>query len=188
MWICDSSLRLCAFAFNLFGEAKSFNHLYGQWRKTFMKFLCDQMLARLGRWLRAAGYDTEIILTSMPDCDILARAINDQRILLTRDRDFLAMHAGDNLVFLHGNTLDECVAELTKKLNIHWQLHLFSRCTLCNSLLIEISNDDSRIPQDIKQRCQHVWVCTSCNKIYWDGSHTKRMKNTLESWMQFTDE
>lgn len=35
-----------------------------------MKFLCDHMLSRLGKWLRAAGYDTEIIVSSISDHEI----------------------------------------------------------------------------------------------------------------------
>ena len=36
-----------------------------------MKFLCDEMLAEVGRWLRIAGYDTEIVEKSIVDGEIL---------------------------------------------------------------------------------------------------------------------
>lgn len=41
--------------------------------KRMRKFLCDQMCAELGRWLRAAGFDTAIIDTALEDQKILSR-------------------------------------------------------------------------------------------------------------------
>ncbi|MBX6323464.1 MAG: hypothetical protein IRY94_16695, partial [Rhodospirillaceae bacterium] len=49
-------------------------------------FLCDHMLIRLGRWLRAAGDDTAIAPGTMPDTAVLAWALRDSRLLLTRAR------------------------------------------------------------------------------------------------------
>ena len=55
--------------------------------------LCDRMLIRLGRWLRAAGYDTEIAADAIADRLLLDHAIREGRLLLTRDRK-LAEHRG----------------------------------------------------------------------------------------------
>ena len=51
-----------------------------------LRLLCDEMLAGLGRWLRLAGYDTEIAGRGRRDRDILEQAHAKQRVLLTRDR------------------------------------------------------------------------------------------------------
>ena len=68
-----------------------------------MKFLCDEMLAGLGRWLRAAGYDTEIAETQMEDSKILDRAMREKRFLLTRDRHFQEMATdGKTIIVLVG--------------------------------------------------------------------------------------
>jgi uncharacterized protein len=68
------------------------------------KFLCDHMLVRLGRWLRAAGYDTAIIEDALSDREILDRAIHEERLLLTRDSHFLKMIAPEKtVIYLRGN-------------------------------------------------------------------------------------
>ena len=51
-----------------------------------LRFLCDEMLAGLGRWLRIAGYDTAIASGGRRDRDLVKQAHAEQRILLTRDR------------------------------------------------------------------------------------------------------
>ena len=49
------------------------------------------MLQRLGRWLRAAGYDTLIARNAESDYELLRQALDEGRLLITRDRE-LAKH------------------------------------------------------------------------------------------------
>ena len=51
-----------------------------------MKFLCDQMLARLGKWLRAAGYDARIIDEPLRDRQVLEIALAENRLLADQER------------------------------------------------------------------------------------------------------
>lgn len=46
-------------------------------------FLVDEMLQRLGPWLRAAGYDTRIATHAEADYYLLRQAIDEGRLLLT---------------------------------------------------------------------------------------------------------
>lgn len=43
----------------------------GRWA---LRLLCDEMLKGIGRWLRAAGYDTAIAQDGVADEDLLARS------------------------------------------------------------------------------------------------------------------
>ncbi len=152
--------------------------------KEIMKFICDQMLIRLGRWLRAAGYDVEIIEKSLPDNEILQRALDQNRLLLTRDRHFLKT-ASKNVIWLQANALEDCICELTQKIAIDWLMNPFSRCTLCNQNLEEIITHDSRIPANVKGQFNRYWICPSCKRIYWEGSHTQSMKLKLSCWQHY---
>lgn len=149
-----------------------------------MKFLCDQMLVRLGRWLRAAGYDTVIASQSaaLSDCELLEQAKKEKRLLLTRDRHFCEMKDSQELiVWLKVNTLEECIIELSKKLPIDWLKDPFSRCLLCNSSLIDADAAilNKLLPQNIIVQHKHFWFCPHCQKVYWHGSHTYRMRQEL---------
>jgi uncharacterized protein len=48
------------------------------------------MLTGIGRWLRAAGYDTVIAAGGASDADLLAQARAESRVLLTCDRGLAA--------------------------------------------------------------------------------------------------
>jgi uncharacterized protein with PIN domain len=149
-----------------------------------MKFLCDQMLVRLGRWLRAAGYDTIVIETPLTDREILDRALAESRYLITRDRHFLDMKEAEGiLVWLEANAVEECVRELSRKVFINWVKRPFSRCLLCNAELREAGLEVlDQVPEDVRLNCKKFWRCEKCGKIYWMGTHTQKMLSKLREW------
>lgn len=150
-----------------------------------MKFLCDQMFSRLGRWLRAAGYDTEIVSASTSDKEILEQAQQEERFLLSRDRYFLEQNPSSGwVVFLAGNRVEEAAQELGQRLRIDWLKDPFSRCLVCNQKLVPVERDVvvNLVPPEIFRRFDVFWKCLPCNKIYWQGSHAQRMLESLKRW------
>jgi uncharacterized protein len=153
-----------------------------------LKFLCDQMLANLAPWLRAAGYDTLIVHPKMSDREILQQAVKEGRYLLTRDRHFLEMDdPNKKIVFLPGETLEELATHLKSITHLNWLARPFSRCLLCNE---ELTFPDPEIvkrqvPDQILAQERRFWYCKHCNKVYWEGSHTKRMFAQLQAWQHF---
>lgn len=151
------------------------------------KLYCDEMLKGLGRWLRAAGYDTRIAADGAPDRDLLAAARREGRRLLTRDAALLAHRgAADAVVLLHCNRIDECALEAARRLPIDWLYRPFSRCLLCNTALVPPpAGQWERIPPRARQRVQSradVSYCPSCDKVYWSGTHSRRMRAILARW------
>jgi uncharacterized protein with PIN domain len=91
------------------------------------------MLIRLGRWLRAAGYETAIATARGADSALLDDARCQGRTLITRDRKMLEIrNARACTLVLAGNGLGKWVAEVTDGLGIDWLKAPFSRCLLCN--------------------------------------------------------
>lgn len=145
------------------------------------KFFCDEMLARLGRWLRAAGHDTLIASPATKDSVILEESLREKRILLTRDRLFLPH---PDVIILNANTVRDCIHELNHKIKLNWLYRPFSRCMLCNHELKETLENEfiQQIPPDIRQQVTRIWYCEFCKKVFWEGSHTKRMLKQLKQW------
>jgi uncharacterized protein with PIN domain len=101
-----------------------------------LRFLCDEMLAGLGRWLRIAGYDTAIASRGCRDRDLVEQAHAEERIQLTRDRRLVEIRrAGDRTIVLEGVGIDACARELGRRLALDWTFDPLSRCTLCNTPL-----------------------------------------------------
>jgi len=145
------------------------------------------MLARLGRWLRAAGYNTVIIDQPLSDREIAQRAREEQRIVITRDRHFLEFQEiSDLVIWLKANSVEECARELSERLPLNWTLAPFSRCLVCNQKLIETDSVGLvLVPKVVRRRYTKFWLCEQCGKIYWRGSHTEKMLHTLHAWMEF---
>jgi uncharacterized protein with PIN domain len=151
-----------------------------------VKFLCDEMLKGLAKWLRVAGYDTLLAADATPDRIILQQAMAGERLLITRDRKLIEhRHADQHVLLLHGNDLDSWVCELNRRLHINWQLAPFSRCAKCNTPLVKASDEMYTRLLDDTQEMLHksggicMW-CHSCDRLYWEGSHVHRMQQTLQ--------
>jgi len=149
-----------------------------------MKLLCDEMLQRLGRWLRIAGYDTEIISDGRDDYEVLKLARKEDRVLLTCDRALTEYRdAKKNVVLLETGSLDELARQVSQKSQVNWQFQPFTRCLTCNTVLKEADDSQRKtIPDDVKQEFRGVYYCPACNKVYWDGGHVQRMRTQLEKW------
>ena len=146
--------------------------------------LCDHMLIRLGRWLRAAGYDTAIAEAAVSDRQLIERAIREGRLLISRDRK-LAEHRGawKRVVILEANDMIDCAREISERLAIDWLYDPFSRCLLCNRRLILASSDrHHRVPQTSVLNLEDIHWCPDCDKVYWPGGHVRRMPGRLARW------
>lgn len=94
-----------------------------------MRFVCDEMLGGLGKWLRAAGYDTVIAAGGLPDRDIAARCAAESRVLLTKDRHLAAAAAAiARVVVVAEGGIDEIAMTLRAALDLDWRRAPFTRC------------------------------------------------------------
>ncbi|MFH0930962.1 MAG: DUF5615 family PIN-like protein [Candidatus Zixiibacteriota bacterium] len=51
-----------------------------------MKFICDDNLGKLAKWLRTLGYDTLFSL-DIEDTELFSKALKENRIILSRDTE-----------------------------------------------------------------------------------------------------
>lgn len=149
-----------------------------------MKFLCDEMLQRLGNWLRAAGYDTLIETNGRNDYELLRQAIDEDRYLITRDQKLMEhRRAPGNVILLTCDGMEECVRELSKQLPVNWYYQPFMRCTVCNTPLRNATEQEmASIPSNSQKVVNQAFYCSTCEQVYWEGSHVKRMRAQLEKW------
>jgi len=152
-----------------------------------MKFLCDEMLAGLARWLRAAGYDADMGAAGMADRQLVRRAQTQGRTLLTRDRDLLLIKdAARCTMLLQSESLDDWAHELQQVHGIDWLKRPFSRCLLCNVELVDADDDAlARMPEDTRTRPGPFKSCPQCGRGYWPGSHVKRMMARLKQFAAY---
>jgi uncharacterized protein len=148
------------------------------------RFLCDEMLRGLGRWLRAAGYDTVIAAGGLPDHALAARCAEEDRILLTKDRDLAATVTGTvPVLLLAGNGIDEAARALRPGLDIDWQYAPFTRCIVDNRPLEAAAPASvARVPKSSRAAGGPLRMCPECGRLYWPGGHVRRMQQRLAAW------
>ena len=152
-----------------------------------MQFLLDGMLGGLTRWLRMIGYDAQYS-KGHPDTELLEKAKKGSMVLLTSDLQlYRTAIARDIECFLvEGGNETERLANLAARFNLKLDIDVQnSRCPVCGSPIKPVKKEEiaSRIPPTTFKLYQSFWVCTktSCAKVYWRGSHWKRIEKTLES-------
>ncbi len=146
--------------------------------------LCDEMLQGLGRWLRAAGYDTAIVRDGLADEVLIAQALKEGRLLLTCDRALAARSAvRSRAVVLPAGGLEDAAQALARALAIDWLHAPFTRCLLDNAPLTAASESArDALPERARSLPGPVRRCPQCSRLYWPGSHVRRMTARLEAW------
>lgn len=149
------------------------------------RFLADRMLGTLCRYLRFMGYDTASAATyregnRKEDTLLLERALLEERILLTRDRE-LARRGGDRALLIRGEEVLDQVRELSDRGLIRTELKL-TRCSLCNDVLRPATRAEVMRSPYAPQRIAGVvfsW-CRRCRRLYWMGSHGINLANRIK--------
>lgn len=150
-----------------------------------MRFLADQMLGSLARWLRFFGFDTAYP-DVLSDSDLVALAKKEDRILLTRDRD-LAQKKDIKVLYVESTELESQLVQVIQHFNLDIE-RPFTRCALCNSELIKVEKKlvEGMVPEKVFERQNEFLQCPECDKYYWQGTHFTGIKNRLETLVRKT--
>jgi len=143
-----------------------------------MKFLCDQMLGTLAKWMRIYGFDTIYANNKMDDKELIDICKKENRILISRDKALIKWAKRENLetIEIINTDIDDQIRKVISDRQID-QKKVLSRCLICNGLVHEIKKVDikSKIPKKVYDNNEKFWICKKCNKIYWKGSHFENM-------------
>jgi len=145
------------------------------------RFLADAMLGRLARWLRAIGCDTVQLPIDAPDSDLVERARREDRILLTRDRHLLRELRPHRALQIRSDAPLEQLREVVAACAIARPRELFTRCLVCNAPLLDVRLEDvaDRVPPGAREVPGRLRRCPICDRVYWRGSHARRMETAL---------
>jgi len=145
------------------------------------RFLCDEMLHRLGRYLRMAGYDTLFTAKGDHDNEVLRRAEEEDRWLFTCDtKIFTHSYKWNKVLLLTTSRLAEQIDFITHHFNLKWSEDAFTRCTIDNTPLVEATQEQvEKVPPGARELEGPVLYCPGCERLYWRGSHFEKMWEQL---------
>jgi uncharacterized protein with PIN domain len=140
------------------------------------RFVVDVNLGRLARLLRVLGFD--VWWSSDADDQTLTDiSLNEQRILLTRDRGLLKRRAITHGLFVHSEQPEQQTVEVIRRLDLRQLVSPLTRCLRCNGTLAAVAKDEviDHLEPLTRRYYEEFSRCTECGRVYWAGSHHSRL-------------
>ena len=145
------------------------------------RFVADAHLGGLAHLLRMAGFDT-LYDNNFQDSEIEAIVARDGRILLTRDRELLKRRAITRGCYVRSLKSTQQLYEIFDRLDLRCSARPFTLCLECNAPLRAIAKAEvlTRLPPAVRARFERFSTCDICRRIFWEGSHWRRMRTLLD--------
>jgi len=143
-------------------------------------FVVDVNAGKLALFLRMLGFDT-MYGNEIGDRSLAEISRSENRILLSRDIDLLKRK-----IVMHGYLLRqqgprEQLIEVMRLYDLSSKVKPLSRCIPCNGLLVPASKESIMDQlEPLTRKYYHSFhICESCGKIYWPGSHQKKINGFI---------
>ena len=146
-----------------------------------LRFVTDVHLGRLTRYLRLLGFDTLYCNGSDPG-DLIEVSIRQARVLLTRSRRLLKHKVITRALLVRDVDSTIQLKAIFQRLDLYAEARPFSRCLCCNGLIEPISKQEvaHRLPPRVRASYKTFFLCSSCNRVYWKGTHFRRMSRFVQ--------
>jgi uncharacterized protein with PIN domain len=154
-----------------------------------IKFIVDNNVGKLARWLRLMGYDT-LLLKQKDDNQMIQRTLSENRVVLTKDAQFMKRRLVTNgiLKAIHIKQDDPKlqVQEVVQILNLNYHFKPFSLCLECNRMLTPRSKEEVQnlVPTHVLETQTQYTECPACHRVYWSGTHWRAMVKKLQDWQE----
>jgi uncharacterized protein with PIN domain len=153
---------------------------------TELKFIVDHNVGKMAKWLRMVGFDAHLF-AGADDAAIVAAALAENRILLTRDRRIMKRRviAGGNIkaILIESDHFKVQVQQVVSTLRLDKsRFRPFTICLECNQLLEERVKEaiKDRVPPYVYRTQEHFAECPSCHRLYWQGTHWQTMSREID--------
>ena len=154
-----------------------------------MKFIADAMLGRLAKWLRLLGFDV-LYYPDIEDREVIRISREHDRTILTRDTCMLQCRGARDAVFIRSDHISEQLLEMKDMLALH-DSDRGERCIVCNGNLHKVSDRgevQDLVPDYVYHSFESFMRCNVCAKVYWEGSHFKKIRERISEILKKSDE
>ncbi len=146
-----------------------------------IKFVLDSHLGKLASYLRMLGFDS-LYRNDFLDPELARLSSETSRILLTRDRGLLRRRQVKLAYFIRSDFPADQLEEVLERFELLERIPEIRRCPLCNTTLEKVAKKDilERLEPLTRKYYQDFSRCPDCDKIYWQGSHYRRLEELLQ--------
>ena len=152
-----------------------------------VKFIVDNNVGKLAKWLRIMGYNA-LLFKDKDDSKMVKIALSESRVVLTRDTQImkrrLIISGKLKAILIEDDNPGAQLRQVVSALNLDYQSKLFSLCLECNEDLVEREKDEVRdlVPPYVFKTQSQYMECPSCHRVYWRGTHWRAMIKELEKF------
>jgi len=150
-----------------------------------IRFIADNNVGKLARWLRMMGYDT-VLFKQKDDDQMIETALREDRVVLTKDAELVKRRLITNgtlkAILLKKDEPQLQVQEVLKTLDLNCHFKPFSLCLQCNQALMARDKEGVRnlVPARVFGTQTQYTECPACHRIYWQGTHWQAMVKRLQ--------
>lgn len=147
-----------------------------------LKFVADNHLGRLARHMRLFGFDT-FYNKDLSSGQLIELSEAQGRVLLTKNRRLLEKGRLTRVVVVEGADVKAQLNSIFQRLDLYGAARPFSRCMCCNATVEPVSRETvlHRLPEKVKAKRKTFFLCRSCNRVYWKGTHFDRMNGLVRA-------
>lgn len=144
-------------------------------------FICDCMLGKLASYLRLIGADT-LYFHHIEDKDLIEIALQDNRILLTRDHKLTQRKNIGAYLLIESDNPKQQLEQVLRKYPSIASLSKLSRCKECNSILQKVTKSSvkNKVPPYVYKTQELFKECQNCQRIYWRATHVEQMNHIFD--------
>ncbi len=152
-----------------------------------LKFIVDNNVGKLAKWLRIMGYDT-LFFGGSNDSYMVSTALAEGRVILTRDTQIMKRRVVTSgrlkAILLKSDDPELQMQQVINSLSLDCQFRPFAICLECNQPLLERSREQVKdlVPPYVFQTQSQYMECPACHRIYWRGTHWQAMTKKLEKF------
>ncbi len=147
------------------------------------------MLGSLARKLRIFGFDT-LYFSEGDDAELVALSKRERRVILTSDRGLYTRSSarGARAILVEGKTDKARLLSVIRQGGVEAaslrSAGAGSRCATCNGELEVVTKREAAengVPPKVLARHRLFYRCLSCSRLYWRGTHWKRLRRLSRS-------
>jgi uncharacterized protein with PIN domain len=151
-----------------------------------IKFIADNNVGKLARWLRVMGYDT-LLFRQKDDDEMIKIALSENRVILTKDAQLMKRRLVTNgklkAMIIEQDDPATQLREAVKNLSLSYHFKPFSLCLECNHPLMPRTKEEVQnlVPPYVFKTQNEYMECPTCHRIYWQGTHWQAMVKQLRN-------
>ena len=149
-----------------------------------LRFVADAHLGGLAHLLRLLGFNT-LYDNGFHDREIEDIADAQHRTVLTRDRELLKRRRITHGCYVHALHPEQQLREVCDRLDLARSARPFTLCLACNAPLrvVDKASVLDQLPPSVRERYERFSTCDVCRRVFWEGSHWKRMRALVDAHM-----